>query len=497
MPQSASMPVLALALVGAIQPTFAQATASSPQGGIHAAYALLAPTPDRKTVPLARLIVAAGRGCPRLAAKGGLLPMTARTNPNPDTFPVEVCEAVYPFGEAVRVAGTWITLPAVTPDPKRIVVFGDTGCYDNPSFQPCDDPATWPFGSFAAAAAEERPELVIHVGDYNYRGTPGTIEVHGTPRKVYDAGDNAPQDPRCQLQVPYVSQNGAGSSNPDGWEAWRADFFTPAAPLLAQAPWVAARGNHELCSRAGPGYFYFLDPHSKLLGGELRCPVQRNGSRARSNLLFVAPYQVDLGAARLTVLDSANACDAYPNFTHIYARQFGKLQELGTGHPTWLVTHRPIWGLDDGDNGAAQPINVALQQGLRQGGQGTLPREVRLILSGHMHRFEAVSFPASARPPQLVIGNSGIGLSDPTEPPRTGPFRAELDGRTAQGLVANVFGYLDMRLRPDGHWRGQVVNPSLPGPKKVLASCGPSVLHAAGQVCVPGPAFPNGRQAAE
>jgi hypothetical protein len=41
------------------------------------------------------------------------------------------------------------------------------------------------------------------------------------------------------------------------------------------------------------------------------------------------------------------------------------------------------------------------------------------------------------------------------------------------------------------------VNPSLPGPKKVLASCGPSVLHAAGQVCVPGPAFPNGRQAAE
>jgi hypothetical protein len=381
MPRSASIPVLALVVMGAAQLSGAQATTSSSQGGIHAAYALLAPTPDRKAVPLARVIVAAGRACPRLAASAGPLPMTARTNPNPAMFPVEVCEAVYPFGEAVRVAGAGITLPA--------------------------------------------------------------------------------------------------------------------APLLAQAPWIAARGNHELCSRAGPGYFYFLDPHSSLLGGELRCPAQRNGSEACPNLLFVAPYQLELGTVRLAVLDSANACDAYPNFTQIYARQFEQLPNLGAGPPTWLVTHRPIWGVDDGDAGGVQPINVALQQGLRRSGRGTLPREVGLILSGHMHRFEAVSFPAAARPPQLVIGNSGIGLSDPSEPPKTGSFRAELDGKTAKGLVANVFGYLDVRLRPDGHWHGQVVNLTLPGPSKVLASCGPSVLQAAGQVCMPGPAFPNERQAAE
>ena len=29
----------------------------------------------------------------------------------------------------------------------------------------------------------------------------------------------------------------------------------PAAELLATAPWVVARGNHELCSRAGLGWF--------------------------------------------------------------------------------------------------------------------------------------------------------------------------------------------------------------------------------------------------
>lgn len=69
-----------------------------------------------------------------------------------------------------------------------------------------------------------------------------------------------------------------GRSLPDSWEAWRADFFAPAAPLLSRAPWVPARGNHELCSRAGPGWFYFLDPHSDLLGGALR--AARRSSRA-------------------------------------------------------------------------------------------------------------------------------------------------------------------------------------------------------------------------
>ncbi len=54
----------------------------------------------------------------------------------------------------------------------------------------------------------------------------------------------------------------AGSPWGYGWDAWNADFFTPAAPLLAAAPWAAVRGNHESCARAGQGWWRFLDGHA-------------------------------------------------------------------------------------------------------------------------------------------------------------------------------------------------------------------------------------------
>jgi hypothetical protein len=45
-----------------------------------------------------------------------------------------------------------------------------------------------------------------------------------------------------------------------GWDTWKADFFDPAQALLKAAPWVMVRGNHETCTRAGQGWWRFLDP---------------------------------------------------------------------------------------------------------------------------------------------------------------------------------------------------------------------------------------------
>jgi hypothetical protein len=458
------------------------ASAAPARSGIHAAYVLLAPAPDGGTVPLARVIIPAGQDCPRLARTNGSVEMTARANPNPATFPVEVCEAVYGFGEAVTIAGSDIALPTIAPDPgpQHIVVLGDTGCKGGSS-QDCTDPAAWPFGTFAAAAAHPAPDLVIHLGDYNYRGTPGRIAVGDRKENVYDAGDSAPADRQCQLGDSYVSQNVSGSQNWDSWANWQADFFDPAAPLLSRAPWVVARGNHELCSRAGPGFFYFLDPHSSLLGGELSCPVQQLGGQPLPNLVFVPPYRVDFGRLNLVVMDSANACDTFPNFTATYAQQFEAVQELAADRLTWLIGHRPIWGVDQGASpGQFDISNAALQQALRQSSGGSLPASVQLVLAGHMHRFEAVSF-ETGRPPQLVIGNSGTQLNDN---PLAGPFTADVDGEAAKGLAANEFGYLDIRLRPTGDWLGMVVDPRLSG-TKALAFCGTHGLKETGQICVP------------
>ena len=130
--------------------------------------------------------------------------MRARGNPDPARFPVVVCEAVQPFGAAAQVEGAAIALPAVTRSPVRIAVVGDTGCG---TWQDCADPAAWPFARLAEQAAGAGPDLVIHVGDYVYRGTPGTIEVNGVKRGTYNAGNYALEDEYCQLRDPYVSQN--------------------------------------------------------------------------------------------------------------------------------------------------------------------------------------------------------------------------------------------------------------------------------------------------
>ncbi len=125
-------------------------------------------------------------------------------------------------------------LPLPRPNPQRIVIFGDTGCRlktGDPT-QACNDAKAWPFPKVAAMAAAAHPDLMIHVGDYEYR------------------------EDAC----PAGNAGCAGSPFGYGWDAWNADFFQPAAPLFAAAPWIMARGNHEDCSRAGEGWFRFLDP---------------------------------------------------------------------------------------------------------------------------------------------------------------------------------------------------------------------------------------------
>ena len=111
---------------------------------------------------------------------------------------------------------------------KRIVLIGDTGCRMKASenaFQACNDSVKWPFAQVAQSAAALQPDLVIHVGDIHYRESP----------------------------CPAGNAGCANSPWGYGFDAWQADLFEPAKPLLAAAPWVFVRGNHESCSRAGQG----------------------------------------------------------------------------------------------------------------------------------------------------------------------------------------------------------------------------------------------------
>ncbi|HEY8876222.1 MAG TPA: metallophosphoesterase, partial [Roseateles sp.] len=179
--------------------------------------------------------------CPTLRWPGGSAAMAERGAPGdqppppgnkeperkPTSFTLRACEAPWPAGVAsVDVGG--LTLQAPAAEVRRIVVIGDTGCRLKASdrdFQGCNDASDWPFPRVLALALRLKPDLVVHVGDYHYRESP------------------------CPAGMAIC----AGSPWGYGDDTWQADFFQPAKALLAAAPWVFVRGNHEACARAGQG----------------------------------------------------------------------------------------------------------------------------------------------------------------------------------------------------------------------------------------------------
>lgn len=367
-----------------------------------------------------------GAACPPLTVDGTVRPMQIRAGADADKFPVTTCEAPLPAGaRAAAVAGHTLALP--TPSPRRIVVIGDTGCrMKGTDFQACNDPKAWPFAQIAARAAAWRPDLVIHVGDYHYRET----------------------------ACPSGNAGCAGSPVGDTWPSWRADFFTPAAPLLRAAPWVVARGNHESCSRAGAGWFRFLDPRPY--------PAQCTDN--------TEPYIVPLGAPVLAVIDSSAASDdsAPPADVARFAAQLEQLARMTPAY-TWLATHRPVWGVSSYD-GQLSLGNQTLQAAMR----GRLPASLTLLLAGHVHLFEGLSF-EPRRPPMLLVGNGGTALD--------APITERMVGKTIDGAVLTTaqilasFGYVTMEPR-GGEWRAAVLDVG----GRVLSECAirPGIL-----VCAP------------
>jgi hypothetical protein len=312
--------------------------------------------------------------CPSVLFDGTPTPMAVRAAPDqkienvkPAVFPVWGCEVAVPAGAVAAVLGGK-PLPLARPNPQRILIFGDTGCRlapGNPT-QDCNDPVAWPFPKIAAMAASARPDLVIHVGDYHYRETACPADARG-----------------C-----------AGSPFGYGWDAWNADFFDPAAPLLAAAPWVMVRGNHEDCVRAGEGWFRFLD----------RLPMERTCRDLTGT--FVAR----LGEFGVVVVDGAKADDPRGDPSAMVKLLRDQFTEITAKVPpeAWITSHRPFNSMRiDARDVARDEVDNRVQE-LAFG--PVMPSGVRMAVSGHLHFFQAVDFGA-ARPPQLVVGTGGDNLS--------------------------------------------------------------------------------------
>src|SRR5207302_1319424 len=180
---------------------------------------------------LLRTIVPLGASCAGLArsSKGNQpIRLQKRENRVPDRFPIDVCEGLLALDQeganlADESAIRWTGLAS---GPRVVSIIGDTGCQDS-ELQNCNALPMWPLANVAAEAAwlkgvgersPNQPDLVIHVGDYRYRGR-------------------------------------------DEWSYWQVDFFEAARTLMLAAPWVMVRGNHENCYKEdGVGWAFLLSP---------------------------------------------------------------------------------------------------------------------------------------------------------------------------------------------------------------------------------------------
>ncbi|MDB5793145.1 MAG: metallophosphoesterase [Massilia sp.] len=388
----------------------------------------------------ARLITAATT-CPPLVVDNRAMPMRVRVprssvpvragQPHaPASNAMLTCEAPIAAGSvSANVAGRALPLPRS--EPKRIVVIGDTGCrLKGSQAQACNDPRHFPFARVAASAAAFAPELVIHVGDYHYR-----------------------EDP-CPANQPGC----AGSPYGYGYDAWAADFFTPARKLFAAAPWVLARGNHESCTRAGQGWWRWLDPRPFQAGRDCDTPA--------NDLIgeYGDPYAVPLGGgAQLVVFDTANtAWKGLPPTDPrraLYADSYRKIETVARGARYNIgVGHHPLFAFGANRNARTGEVTLfggdaGLLDAFGDVDPHYLPPSFGMLLSGHVHLWEQVSF-ASAHPTQFVAGFSGTAEDTVPLPAAPPPGKSPAPGAIVEHMSSWIdgFGFMTMERTGPQAW---------------------------------------------
>jgi hypothetical protein len=355
-------------------------------------------------------------------------------------FNILTCEAAVPPGtHSIEVGGRNLRPPVARP--QRIAVIGDTGCrlkaggsLDD-GFQACNNPDDWEFAKVARQVAAWSPDLIIQVGDFIYR-------------------EQACAEPGCE---------GSPFNSPGmRLETWDADYFTPAAPMLEAAPIVFVRGDHEQCERAGKGFFRFLDPF----------PL-------RECLDFSDPYALDFDGLRLVVMDTVQAGDTAALLSpevviERYRQDFDRAKRLAS-RDTWLVSHRPIWGIRPtvGDGSGVEVLNVTVQRAL----SGPLPDVVDLVLTGHIHLAEVLNF-TGGRPAQVIVGTGGTRLLPEITKDVVG---MEINGEfVTRATVRSTHGFITFQPERDHTWQMTIRN-AMGGEVAVCRLANKSVICPADQ----------------
>ena len=372
----------------------APAHASGP--GIISAYTLVTPTSLSKSRLQSRAVIPNGIPCPRVHATKGKkkldLKMTKRV-PGASTgsafSAVRACQANLPSGlKSASIAG--VKVPASLPKTfDKIAIFGDTGCAVNgETSQDCTSTASWPLAKNAHSISKEHPDLTIFTGDFFYREGPCP----------------AGQEAKCggsTIPVP-------GMPFDDSDYGWIADVFAPMAPALSAAPMLAIRGNHEACNRGGNGYFLFFDVSQ--LGADACAPDASNQAPKNIQPSWAVDLPISSGRTlRAVMVDSAYgnnySLSPWVPTQHTAYEQAAKLSAKKKGRESWLITHRPMFGVDTTFETQFDPAwnnwTAVDQTAAAQG----LIGNYNLMFASHIHVAQVVQIPG--QPAQVVVGNGG------------------------------------------------------------------------------------------
>lgn len=300
--------------------------------------------------PHARAIVH-GASCPSVTVGTFNYPMAERAAPG-EGFADRVCDTPLPADYTRGRVGSSV-LPPLPRTPRKIAMFGDTGCrLKGLLVQECNDAAKWPFPAIVRDIANEHPDLVIHVGDYYYRESA------------------CPNGSNC-----------ANSPHGDNSDSWAADYFSAMTPLFAEAPIINARGNHEACNRAARGWPRYLSGSIDTF-----CVPHEPVAFIQFDDLLIA--NVDDATEITEVLPDPPVWKA--DLAIVQARA------LEAHRQTWLVSHRP-----------AVTYLVTHQRNV----DGSA---IDAFISGHIHLFGAYTFNGGGGP-QMIVGIGGDSLANIAE----------------------------------------------------------------------------------
>ncbi len=324
--------------------------------------------------------------CPNLFFDNLEVKTIEREHSYKEEFPVKICQAVFKNDQKdheIKFKNSKINIYG---NLEKISTIGDTGCVvqknklTGKNFeQNCLDPKKYPFKINAEKIQSERPDLIVHVGDYFY-----------TDAKCQDAS-------KC-----------GGRPYGDKFLTWRIDFLDSAKSLFETAPIIFARGNHEKCNRGGKGWAVLFD----------------NSIEFKKCSNYDSAFKVKFENIDFLVIDSSDSDDLVEIKTkedkekiEFYSSEFQKiLSDVNSKKINAILTHRPIFAWEFREwKKFKEPnqLNMILSHALFSVSKTKL-KNIDFVLSGHIHMAAMIdirNYNKNLNIKQIISGNGGVSLN--------------------------------------------------------------------------------------